>query len=163
MTRPYIPRIPHLPLPDRSCRVRWLEPMPEGWSVRSDGLFFLFCRGDDLSTFVPVLSARDMVRDLFQRAVSSEFPISEDQQAMRLMVKVTADLWGHPMGRVMYAVGQTMGLFFREGIPTRAERSMALMDFFQLVGANAGEPSIRITPRVPGPAPVPAAGDGKAH
>lgn len=161
MTRPYVPRIPSLPLPGRPCRVRWLEPMPEGWSVRSDGLFFLFCRGDDLAAFVPVLSARDRVRDLFQRAVSAE--ISEDQQAIRLMVKVTADLWGHPMGRVMYAVGRTMGLFFMEGIPTRAERNSALMDFFQLVGAAMGEPSIRITPRVPGPAPVPAAGDGKAH
>jgi len=151
----YAPRTPSLPLPGRPCRVRWLEPLPEGWSIRSDGTFFLFCRGGQLSAFVPVLLPRDQIRTLLQHVVAAPIPAGEDQQGVRLMAKVTADLWGHPMGRVMLAVGNAIGLFLLEALPP-AERGRALLYFFEVVAASAGAAAARVQI-------MPTPDGGKAH
>jgi len=47
-----------VPLPGRPCRVRWLEPMPKGWTVRTNGRFFFLVFKDDLRGIFDVFAPR---------------------------------------------------------------------------------------------------------
>lgn len=60
-----------IPLPGRPCRVRWLEPLPNGWSVRSDGLFFFFVHVGSLYAMGDVFAPRNTTRETLAMAVET--------------------------------------------------------------------------------------------
>lgn len=157
----FVPQAPDLPLPGRPCRIRWLEPLPAGWAVRSDGLFFYFCYEDRLRAFATVHMPRNLLRALLMESVAAATArwadSEEGQQAYRLHAKVTAALWMHPLGRAMWAVAQSMAIVFREVVP-EAEREAAVLEFIQLVVRWTGGTAVAF--RL---GPAPAAGDGETH
>lgn len=58
-----------IPLPGRPCRVRWLEPLSYGWSVRSDGLFFFFVYAGNLYAMGDVFAPREVTRNTLAIAI----------------------------------------------------------------------------------------------